>query len=50
MNSAINKVHRVRKRFPKKIEMQAHFKKPCMLLKNVNSTWKILKSKLKDLK
>ena len=29
MNSEINNVHRVRKLFPKKSEMQTHFEKPC---------------------
>ena len=37
MNSAINIVHKLRKRFPEKIELHAHFKKPCDKLKNVNS-------------
>ena len=50
MNSAINNVHRVRKWFPKKLEMQEHFGKTCNQLKNVNSALKILKSKLKNLK
>ena len=40
MNSEIKNVHRVRKIFPKKLEMQAHFEKPCNELKNVNSTSK----------
>ena len=30
--------------------MQAYFEKPCNKLKNVNSTFRILKSKLKNLK
>ena len=50
MNSAINNVHRVRKWFAKKLEMQVHFEKPCNKLKEVNSKLKILKSKLKNLK
>ena len=51
MKPAINNIHKVRKCFPKKLERHAHFEKPCNnKLKNVNSTLKILKSKLKNLK
>ena len=50
VNSATNNVHKVRKWFPKKLEMHAHLEKPCNKLKHVNSTLKILKTKLKNLK
>ena len=50
MNSTINNVHKVRKRFPKKLKLHAHFEKPCNKPKNVNSKIKILKSKLENLK
>ena len=43
-------VHRVRKRFPTKLEMQAQFEKPCNSPKKVNSALKKLKSRLKNLK
>ena len=36
----------MRKWFPEKLEMHAHFEKLCKNLKNVNSNLKILKSKL----
>ena len=48
MNSAIKNVHIIRKRFPKKLEMVAHFETPCNKLKNVNSTLEILRPTLKN--
>ena len=50
MDSAINNVLKVRKWLPKKLEMHAHFEKPCNKLEYVNSKLKILKLKLENLK
>lgn len=46
--SATNNVHTIRKSFQKD-EIHAHFKKPCIKLKNLTSLLKILKSNLENM-
>ena len=50
MKPAINNVHKLRKSFQKKVEMHAHFERPCDKLKSVTLKLNILKSKLENLK
>ena len=51
MKLEINNIHKIRKSFQKKIEMHAHFERPCNKLNNVTSKLRILRSKLeKNLK
>ena len=46
---ATNNVHKLKKSFQKKIEMNVQFERPCHELKNLTSKLKILKSKFENL-
>ena len=45
MKLEINNIHKIRKSFQKKIEMHAHFERPCNKLNNVKSNVENTKTK-----